>query len=409
MSSKALTNYQYGIHGRNAVWASFFVLGITGMAWIPRIPEIKTSLGLSDGQFGLLLLASTFGAVPGAQLSGRVVHMFSSKIVVRIAGVTLPLGVSIMGIAHNVPTLALGLFFCGFSVAFMDVALNSQAIAIEQHTQGRWMSTFHGLWSIGAFCAALVGGLVANFVSPKVNLLVMSALSFLSYLYITRYLLPPELDGHGGEEGSQTSSKVSFRGKEAMILWGIGFGLICALVPEGGAYDWSGILLRDHMNIGKGTNAAAATVFSLTMIVSRLLGDKFFEMWGHVKTVKYGALFGGGIWGLSILVGVPLAHSNHMLSLVIVCIGFGAAGFGIGPFFPAFNLAAASIPGVAPSVGLARIGLIAIASYFAGPTIIGGISQLTSLPIAFAFPVLLMMGAALQTRFIKVKRLTTEN
>ncbi len=409
MSSKALTNYQYGIHGRNAVWASFFVLGITGMAWIPRIPEIKTSLGLSDGQFGLLLLASTFGAVPGAQLSGRVVHMFSSKIVVRIAGVTLPLGVSIMGIAHNVPTLALGLFFCGFSVSFMDVALNSQAIAIEQHTQGRWMSTFHGLWSIGAFCAALVGGLVANFVSPKVNLLVMSALSFLSYLYITRYLLPPELDGHGGEEGSQTSSKVSFRGKEAMILWGIGFGLICALVPEGGAYDWSGILLRDHMNIGKGTNAAAATVFSLTMIVSRLLGDKFFEMWGHVKTVKYGALFGGGIWGLSILVGVPLAHSNHMLSLVIVCIGFGAAGFGIGPFFPAFNLAAASIPGVAPSVGLARIGLIAIASYFAGPTIIGGISQLTSLPIAFAFPVLLMMGAALQTRFIKVKRLTTEN
>jgi len=144
------------------------------------------------------------------------------------------------------------------------------------------------------------------------------------------------------------------------------------------------------------------------MIASRLLGDKFFELWGHAKTVKYGAIFGGGIWGLSILIGVPLAHSHQMLSLVIVCIGFGAAGFGIGPFFPAFNLAAASIPGVAPSVGLARIGLIAIASYFAGPTLIGGISQLTSLPIAFAFPILLMMGAALQTRFIKVNRLSTE-
>jgi MFS family permease len=409
MSSKTLSNYQHGIHARNAVWASFFVLGITGMAWIPRIPEIKTTLGLSDGQFGLLLLASTFGAVPGAQLSGRVVHMFSSKIVVRIAGVTLPLGVSTMGIAQNVPTLALGLFFCGFSVAFMDVALNSQAIAIEQHTQGRWMSTFHGLWSIGAFCAALIGGLVANLVSPQVNLLVMSALSFISYFFITQYLLPPDLDGHRGEEGTETSSKVRFVGKEAMILWGLGLGLICALVPEGGGYDWSGILLRDHMNIGKGTNAAAAIVFSLTMIVSRLLGDKFFEKWGHVKTVKYGALFGGGIWGLSILIGVPLAHSHQLLSLVIVCIGFGAAGFGIGPFFPAFNLAAASIPGVAPSVGLARIGLIAIASYFAGPTIIGGLAELTSLPIAFAFPVLLMMCAALQTRYIKVKRLSTEN
>jgi hypothetical protein len=70
VSSKVLTNYEHGIHARNAVWASFFALGITGMAWIPRIPEIKSALGLSDGHFGLLLLASTFGAVPGAQLSG---------------------------------------------------------------------------------------------------------------------------------------------------------------------------------------------------------------------------------------------------------------------------------------------------------------------------------------------------
>ena len=409
MSSKVLTNYEHGIRARNAVWASFFVLGITGMAWVPRIPEIKSELGLSDGHFGLLLIASTIGAIPGAQLSGRIVHMYYSKIVVRIAGITLPLGVGIMGFAHNAPTLALGLFFCGFSVSFMDVALNSQAIAIEEHTQGRWMSTFHGLWSIGAFSAALIGGLVANLVSPKVNLLVMSGMSFLSYFVITQYLLPPDLDGHRGKEGTETSSKVSLVGKEAMILWGLGLGLICAMIPEGGAYDWSGILLQDHMNIGKGTNAAAAVIFSLTMIASRLLGDKFFELWGHVKTVQYGAIFGGGIWGLSILIGIPLAQSHQMLSLVIVCIGFGAAGFGIGPFFPAFNLAAASIPGVAPSIGLARVGLIAIASYFAGPTVIGGISQFTSLPIAFAFPVLLMIAAAFQTRFIKVNALSTEN
>ena len=58
---------------------------------------------------------------------------------------------------------------------------------------------------------------------------------------------------------------------------------------------------------------------------------------------------------------------------------------------------------------IARIGIIAIGSYFAGPTIIGGIAELTSLPIAFAFPVLLMFGAAYQSRFITVKRLSHEN
>jgi MFS family permease len=161
------------------------------------------------------------------------------------------------------------------------------------------------------------------------------------------------------------------------------------------------------MHIGIGLNASAATVFSLAMIASRMLGDKFFEKWGHANTVKFGGYFGGGFWGLSLLVGIPMANSHPLIALVIVCAGFGAAGFGIGPFFPAFNLAAASIPGVAPSVGLARIGLIAIASYFAGPTLIGGISELTSLPIAFAFPVLLMMLAGVQARFVKVRELNS--
>jgi len=409
MSLHALSNYQRGILARNAVWAGFFFLGVTGMAWIPRIPEIKSALGLSDGQFGLVLLASTVGAVPGAQLSGRIVHMFSSRIVVRISGVTLPLGVTIMGLADSVTQLAVGLFICGFSVAFMDVALNGQAVAIEEHTQGRWMSTFHGLWSVGAFIAALFGGLVAHLLSPQANLVGISAISFIAYFVITYYLLPPDLDGHLGDEGDASASKVPLVGKEAMILWGLGFGLMCSLIPEGGAYDWSGILLQDHMNIGKGLNAAAATVFSLAMIASRLLGDRFFEKWGHVKTVQYGGIFGGGLWGVSLLIGIPLADSHQMISLVIVCCGFAAAGFGMGPFFPAFNLAAASIPGVAPSVGLARIGIIAIAAYFAGPTIIGGIAEVTSLPIAFGFPVLLMFGAAYQSRFIKVKPLSTES
>ena len=91
--------------------------------------------------------------------------------------------------------------------------------------------------------------------------------------------------------------------------------------------------------------------------------------------------------------------------LIIVCLGFGAAGFGMGPFFPAFNLAAASIPGIAPSVGLARVGLIAIAAYFGGPTLIGLIAEVTSLPVAFAFPVVLYMIVGLQSKYIKVREL----
>ena len=397
--------YAMGMRARNALWACFFLLGFVSLAWIPRIPEIKDSLNLSHGQFGLVLLSSTVGSIPGAQIAGRVVHMYSSKLVVQISGALLPVGVFVIGLANNVQTLVLGLFITGFNVAFMDIAINGQAVEIEKHTKGRWMSSFHGLWSIGAFSATLVGGLVANYVSPRDNLIAIAIFGFLVYQFMAHYLLSAEHDGHLGEPGEGDAGKVALFGKESLILWALGIGLMCSLIPESAAYEWGGILLQDDMGIGKGLNAAAAMTFSLAMIASRLLGDRAFEKWGHVNTVKYGGFFGGGLWGIGMLVGIPLSETNKTLGLIIVCVGFGAAGFGMGPFFPAFNLAAASIPGIAPSVGLARIGLIAIAAYFGGPTLVGLIAEFTSLPVAFAFPVLLYLIAGVQSKYIKVRAL----
>ena len=397
--------YAMGMRARNALWACFFFLGFVSLAWIPRIPEIKDALDLSHGQFGLVLLSSTVGSIPGAQIAGRIVHMYSSKVVVQISGALLPVGVFVIGLATNVQTLVLGLFITGFNVAFMDIAINGQAVEIEKLTKGRWMSSFHGLWSIGAFSATLVGGLVANFVSPRDNLIAIAIFGFLVYQFIAHYLLSAEHDGHLGEPGEGDAGKVSLFGKESLILWALGIGLMCSLIPESAAYEWGGILLQDDMGIGKGLNASAAMTFSLAMIASRLLGDRAFEKWGHVNTVKYGAFFGGGLWGIGMLVGIPLSETNKTLGLIIVCVGFGAAGFGMGPFFPAFNLAAASIPGIAPSVGLARVGLIAIAAYFGGPTLIGLIAEVTSLPVAFGFPVILCLIAGVQSKYIKVRAL----
>lgn len=64
---------------RNAVWGLFFVMGLVSMAWIPRIPEIKTANGLSDTEFGLVLVSSSIGAVLGANLAGRLIHRFGPR------------------------------------------------------------------------------------------------------------------------------------------------------------------------------------------------------------------------------------------------------------------------------------------------------------------------------------------
>ena len=80
-------------------------------------------------------------------------------------------------------------------------------------------------------------------------------------------------------------------------------------------------------------------------VLKELLGDRAFEKWGHVNTVKYGGYFGGGLWGIGLLVGISISDTYPTAGLIIVCLGFGAAGFGGLPYFFSAFATANSNPG----------------------------------------------------------------
>ena len=393
------------LKARNYLWVTFFVMGISSMAWVPRIPEIKEQLELSDGRFGLVFLAGALGSVCGSQISGRAIHLIASRNVAYICGAIMPIGIYTMGSAHDVRTLVLGLFLTGLAFSALDVAANVQAMAIEKWTKARYMSSFHALWSVGAFTVTFLGGAIARLITPQEHLKALAIISAILYVITISGLLPKDLDGHKGEAHEATAAKIPFFSKEAMPLWALGIGLTASFIPEAGIYDWSGILLKDHMDVGKGVTAVAATMYSLGMIVSRFLGDKWFERWGHQKTVKYGGYIGGSSLAIGLIFGLLLSSVNQVLAVAIISVSFVIAGLCMGPLFPAFNLAAMSLPGVAPSVGMARVALIAIAANFFGPALIGGISELTSLPISFGLLAVLLLLVGRQSRYVTVKAL----
>jgi MFS family permease len=181
----------------------------------------------------------------------------------------------------------------------------------------------------------------------------------------------------------------------------MGIGLLGGLIAEGAASDWGAILLRDDMGFGIGVNASAFAVFSLAMITARFMGDKALDHFGPRKTVLYGGYLGGIGLGAGIAIGVPLSDSHPILALIIVNIGFACAGIGIGPMFPAYILAASEVPGMASSVAIARVGVIGIAGYFIGPSVTGALAQITSLPVAMMYPVLMLLLAGYQSHIIK--------
>jgi len=377
----------------------FLVMGVSSMAWVPRIPEIKSNLGLNDAQFGLMLAASSVGAVLGAQYSGRLVHRLGSKNTLRISQFVMPLGVITMALTMTVPGIMAGLFVMGLGYSAMDIAANSQAVIVEKLTKKRFLASLHGAWSIGTFFTAIFGGAVVGVLTPGQNLLVLGIAAVFIFIPLTEQMLASDLDDHKGAEG--TSSKMQWFGGKYILLWAFAVGSLGSFVAEGASMDWGGILLAEHMGVAPGFTASVFATFSLAMIISRFTSDRIMEKHGSYKTVLYAGIFGGGFWAISILTAVPLSATNPIAAMILINAGFFAAGLGIGPIFPAYILASAEIPGVPPSLGIARIGVISIAGYFIGPTITGFISELTTLPIALMYPAGALILSGYLARFLK--------
>lgn len=377
----------------------FLVMGVSSMAWVPRIPEIKSDLGLNDAQFGLMLAASSVGAVLGAQYSGRLVHRLGSKNTLRISQFVMPLGVITMGLTMTVPGIMAGLFVMGLGYSAMDIAANSQAVIVEKLTKKRFLASLHGAWSIGTFFTAIFGGAVVGVLTPGQNLLVLGIAAVFIFIPLTEQMLASDLDDHKGAEG--TSSKMPWFGGKYILLWAFAVGSLGSFVAEGASMDWGGILLAEHMDVAPGFTASVFATFSLAMIISRFTSDRIMEIHGSYKTVLFAGIFGGGFWAISILTAVPLSATNPIAAMILINAGFFAAGLGIGPIFPAYILASAEIPGVPPSLGIARIGVISIAGYFIGPTITGFISELTTLPVALMYPAGALILSGYLARYLK--------
>ena len=376
----------------------FLIMGMSSMAWVPRIPEIKLELGLNDAQFGLLLAASSVGAVIGAQNSGKVVHAIGSKNVLRITQVVMPIGVITMGATMNVPGLMAGLFIMGLGYAGMDIAANSQAVVAEEALKKKFLASLHGAWSIGTFITALTGGLIAQVVTPSQHLIVAGLVALILFLPMSEQMMGREFDKHIGVQG--TKSKMPWFGGKYWLLWAFAIGSLGSFIAEGAAMDWGGILLAEHMGVPFGLTASVFATFSLAMIISRFTADSIMERIGPRKTVTSVGLIGGGLWVASIWSAVALSDAQPLLAMILINTGFFFAGLDIGPMFPAFIAESAKIEGVPPSLGIARIGVISIAGYFIGPTITGFISELTTLPTAMMYPALALVLSGWLGRYL---------
>ena len=384
-----------GTRARNMVWLSFGLLGVVMNAWVPRIPEIKLALHLSDSQFGVALVGGPLGGLIGAQLTGRLIHAYGSRWVSMFLACEITFGIFLLGMAKNYWGLIVALFIQGIGTGGLDNGFNTQGVAVESVLRRKYMSSFHGAWSVGMLLAVSGGGVLARFISPRENIIGVAAIGLVIFIPTIYFLLPNSLDGHAGESnGDAVGAKVPLFDRRTAVLWALGIAMVGCLIPEAAISDWGGILLHRHMHISTGVDATGVAAFGFAMIVGRFTGDSLMHRFGAERIVKLGGYIGGATLGVSIAIAIPLSHLNSIAALIIIVIGFIIAGLGIGPMVPALISATGKIPGVAPSVAIARVGIVGILSYFIGPVVTGNLSRIFTLPVAMAFPcgVLILAG-----------------
>ncbi|WP_092530858.1 MFS transporter [Amycolatopsis arida] len=359
-------------------FAVILVFALNGGAlgsWAPRVPALADQTDAEPGALGLALLGASVGMLLAAAVTGRLVEWFGARAV--IAGSTLVACALLpgLGAAPSVPLLGAALVGLGASVGMLDVAMNVAGVAVERRVERPVMPIFHAGFSFGALVGSGAAALAAGHGwSPARHLTVAAVVAVAVLLAVLRPLPGVAPRAAHSAEPPPAAGAVPIRRPALWLLAGVA---LCSAIAEGASSDWSALLMVTEHGVGEGAAALAFSVFSLAMAVTRLAGGWTHARFGPTRVLVGGAVCAGG--GLLAAALLPVAAAGYA--------GFVLAGAGLAASFPV----ALSLAGEAGRRGdgtggereIAFVTAIAYTGFLAGPPLIGGIAQLTSLSTSF--------------------------
>jgi MFS family permease len=361
---------------RAAITVVFFANGALFASWASRIPALADRTDATTGALGLALLAPAVGAVATMPQIGRLLPGRSSRTFCRWSMLGLMGAVVLPGFAPTIALLAVALLFVGVSNSALDVAMNAQGVSIERHQRRPILSSLHAAFSFGGFAGAGVGALAAALhVSPAPHLIFAALLFGIPGLLAVQPLLRDDEDPDAGV-GRLPLRRLPGR------LAVLGVAAFFCLLAEGAASDWSAALVSGPLGGTPALGAIAYAIFSIGMGVGRLLADGLWRRWGASGLLRRsGALAASGFTVALIIGTAPVALA-----------GFAALGLGLSGVVPTLFRSAANHPGVPTGPALAAVSSLGYLGFLAGPPLIGGLAEVTSLHLAVG---LLAVAAAL--------------
>jgi MFS family permease len=347
---------------RAATTVIFFMTGWVYAAWATRIPAIKDDLGLSDGELGLAILGLEAGAIVGLPAGGSLVARIGSRRALQLGFSTYPTALFAVGLAPGLTALAGSLAAMAAATSVVDVAMNAQGVELERRYDRPILSGLHAGHPFGLVAGGLAGSAAAAAgLSVAAHFAAAAGVGLVTALAATAPLVREP-----ARDGQPTFVRPNGR---LLLLGAIAF---CAFLLDGAAYNWSAVHLRSEHDTSAALAATAFTLFSLTLAMGRLLGDRLVARVGRARVVQgCGAVAAAGS---ALAIGAP--------TTAVALAGWALFGLGLAALAPTVLGAAPSAADVPPGVAIAAVTTIGYLGSFTGPPAIGALAELSSLDAA---------------------------
>ena len=340
---------------RLAVKTAFFINGFIFANWVSRLPRIQEQYGADNGTIGLVLLSLSFGAVIAMPFTGWVIIKNGSRKITLFSAFMYCLLVPLIPHLPGVTALMVLYFIMGMITGMFDVAMNAQAVMVEQQYKRPIMTSFHALFSIGMALGAWCGAFFAdlNF-SLSNHFFIIVGAALIATIWASRNLI------HDSPHPSVQHDGPLFRLPNASLI-SVGIITFCCMMGEGAMSEWTVNYMENITLASKTLAPIALSAFATAMTIGRIFGDRIRIKLGDKKLIMLGGLL--STTGLSLALILPQPY--------VAITGFFMVGLGLSSIVPIAYSIAGNAKGLPPGVGLAMVTTVGYTGFLFGPPIIG--------------------------------------
>lgn len=388
------------VFNRLAVMVFFFVSGFMYAGILARLPEMQRLYNVTNGQLGAILLCSSFGALGAMLGASRLMRHFGSARLATTAATLFCLVVPFMPFIHSVATLIPIFLALGATVGLLDVAMNAEAVRVEQALEKPLMSSFHAVYSIsGAAGAGFCVVATELNVSLSVHFGIVAAISLAAIAWASfarfRYPVSKKVEKTVSNQPVDTTNE-PIKSKLQILKTVLPIALIafCSMGSESALSNWSAIYLNKVMNATDADSTWGFAAFATAMTIGRLGGDFIARRIGQRKQLIISSLLA--------LIGFATALIST--EMIFVLLGFFTVGLGLATIVPTAFSIAGHTEGVAEGVAVSMVSLFGYASFFILPPTLGYLADAFGLQVVLILPLGLVVLMSILVRQLPLNK-----